>query len=191
MPVTFRMGREEQQHGFMASSILPIIGCLIAIGALWSGSFLLFCFSTTIIGAYAAFGLQYRFATAKVAAPDFRAKTISLVPADVSQEDFLGQRRLRGGIASFKRFFQVHSFSWRQRLHWRFSYNSASTFLFHPLHDHQPLVATQSNYASAFIVAARSSTIGYALMNLLMTAIPPVMDFCSRPSNDRTDDVIK
>ena len=61
----------------MTGSAIAVAGAAMCSLALWLGSFALFCLGTAVIGIYTAFGLQYRFAAAEVAAPEFRAKAIS------------------------------------------------------------------------------------------------------------------
>src|SRR4051812_9093141 len=81
MPASLWMGRVGRRRGFMAGSLIGILGSFVAAFALWRGSFALFCTGTAIIGVYTAFALQYRFAAAEVAEAHFKAKAISLVLA--------------------------------------------------------------------------------------------------------------
>jgi len=81
MPAALWMAKVGRRRGFMTGSAIAVAGAAMCALALWLGSFALFCFGTAVIGIYTAFGLQYRFAAAEVAAPEFRAKAISLVLA--------------------------------------------------------------------------------------------------------------
>ena len=74
-------GEGGTPRGFMAGAAINIVGCVVGALALQWRSFPLFCVATGIIGVYNAVGLQYRFAAAEVAAPEHRAKAISLVLA--------------------------------------------------------------------------------------------------------------
>ena len=74
-----------------------ILGSATCAWALAVSSFALYCLGTAIIGIYTAFGLQYRFAAAEVAAPEFKAKAISLVLAGGIAGGFLGPEASRWG----------------------------------------------------------------------------------------------
>ena len=68
--------------GFMAGATINIAGCLDRrVRAAVPGASRCSASPPAIIGVYNAVGLQYRFAAAEVAAPDDRAKAISLVLA--------------------------------------------------------------------------------------------------------------
>src|SRR5512147_2802579 len=60
MPASLWMARVGRRRGFMTGSIIAVVGCMLACLALWLRSFALFCASTSIIGIYTAFALQYR-----------------------------------------------------------------------------------------------------------------------------------
>src|SRR6478735_6352466 len=81
MPAALWMSRVGRRRGFMTGSIIAIVGCATCALGISRASFPLYCLGTGIIGVYTAFGLQYRFAAAEVAAADFKAKAISLVLA--------------------------------------------------------------------------------------------------------------
>src|SRR6202790_688058 len=90
MPAALWMAKVGRRRGFMTGSAIAVAGTATCALALWLGSFALFCFGTAVIGIYTAFGLQYRFAAAEVAGPEFRAKAISLVLAGGVAGGFLG-----------------------------------------------------------------------------------------------------
>ena len=90
MPAALWMAKVGRRRGFMAGSAIAVAGAATCALALWLGSFALFCLGTAVIGIYTAFGLQYRFAAAEVAAPEFRPKAISLVLAGGIAGGFLG-----------------------------------------------------------------------------------------------------
>src|SRR5262245_28290974 len=81
MPAALWMAKVGRRRGFMTGSLVAIAGTSVCAAALNVSSFALFCLGTAIIGVYTAFGLQYRFAAPEVAAPEFKAKAISLVLA--------------------------------------------------------------------------------------------------------------
>src|SRR5258708_15632450 len=81
MPASLWMAKVGRRRGFMTGSVVAIAGSATCALALALSSFALYCLGTAIIGVYPAFGLQYRFAAAEVAAPAVQPKAASLVLA--------------------------------------------------------------------------------------------------------------
>ena len=69
MPAALYMARVGRRRGFMTGSLIAVIGSATCALGIAQSSFPLYCFGTAIVGVYTAFGLQYRFAAAEVAAP--------------------------------------------------------------------------------------------------------------------------
>ncbi len=183
MPASLWMARVGRRRGFMTGSVIGMAGSILAALSLWLASFPLFCVSTAIIGVYTAFALQYRFAAAEIAAPAFKAKAISLVLAggivggmvgpelsrwarDWFAMPFLGSFMLLAGVAVLALLVQSQ------------------------VHVPKPSAAERGGGGRplsvivrqpVFAVAALSAALGYGLMNLLMTATPLAMSFCSHP----------
>jgi len=183
MPASLWMGRVGRRRGFMTGSLIAVVGASLAALAVWLGSFALFCVATAVIGVYTAFGLQYRYAAAEVAAPEFKAKAISLVLAGGIVGGFLGPESTRWAkdllpvpfLGSFLVLaaIAVVAMGVQSRVH-----------VPPPPHDERgsggrPLA--QIVRQPVFIVAALAGGMGYGLMNLLMVATPLAMSFCSYP----------
>ncbi|MEO7761533.1 MAG: MFS transporter, partial [Casimicrobiaceae bacterium] len=81
IPAAQFMKRYGRRAGFTFGSAMGIVGSGICAAAIYFQSFELLCFGTLVTGAYNAFAVQYRFAAADAAPPDFRAKAIALVLA--------------------------------------------------------------------------------------------------------------
>src|SRR6266567_9641143 len=183
MPAALWMAKVGRRRGFMTGSVVAVIGSGTCALALTLSNFVLFCLGTAIIGVYTAFGLQYRFAAAEVAAPDFRAKAISLVLAGGIVGGFLGPESSKWG----KDFFAVPFLGSFLLL--------AAIGLIALGVQSRVRVPSPSRAESdgggrklssivrqpAFIVAAMGAALGYGVMNLLMTATPIAMNFCSHP----------
>src|SRR5438270_13892130 len=90
MPAALWMAKVGRRRGFMTGSAVAVVGRGTCALALALSSFALFCVGTALVGVYTAFGLQYRFAAAEVASPDFKAKAISLVLAGGIVGGFVG-----------------------------------------------------------------------------------------------------
>jgi MFS family permease len=183
MPAALWMARVGRRRGFMTGSVIAIVGSATCALGIARASFPLYCLGTAIIGVYTAFGLQYRFAATEVAAPDFKAKAISLVLAggiaggfigptasvwakDLFPAPFLGSFVVLSGIALIALLVQSQV---------RVPAPSAAerTGRARPLRR----IAAQPT----FIVAALAAAFGYGIMNLLMTATPLAMSFCGHP----------
>ncbi len=183
MPMSLWMAKVGRRRGFMAGAVINIGGCGLAVVALWLGSFALYCMATAVIGIYNAVGLQYRFAAAEVAAPKDRARAISLVLAGGIGGGFLGPAITRWGKDMFAAPF-LGSFVLLAAV-------ALVALAVQSQVDVPRPTATESAGGGrplreivrqpVFIVAAMAGGLGYGLMNLLMTATPLAMDFCSLP----------
>ena len=182
-PASMLMKRIGRRNGFMTGTAFGAVGTAIATFAVAKGDFVLFCISMPICGVYNAFGQYYRFAAADAASSDFKAKAISYVLAgglaggiigpevsrhtrDLAQPEYfatfvslIGFSVLAMAIASFVRIPE--------------SRDDASAAPPRPLGE----IARQPT----FIVAVTVGALGYATMNLLMTATPLAMSFCGHP----------
>jgi len=183
MPMSLWMARVGRRRGFMAGALINIGGCGLAVTALWLRSFPLYCAATAVIGIYNAVGLQYRFAATEVAAPGDKARAISLVLAGGIVGGFLGPAITRWGRDLFAAPF-LGSFMLLAVV------ALAALAVQSQVHVPKPSLAEQSGGGRplaqivrqpVFIVAALAGGLGYGLMNLLMTATPLAMDFCSLP----------
>jgi len=183
MPASLWMARVGRRVGLMTGSLIAVLGSITCALGIWRASFPLYCLGTSIIGVYTAFGLQYRFAAAEVAAPDFKAKAISLVLAGGIVGGFLGPEASRWAKDLFPTPFLG-------------SYLLLSCIAIVALGVQsqvrvpKPTLAERGGSARplteiarqpVFIVAALSAALGYGIMNLLMTATPLAMSFCGLP----------
>ena len=180
MPMSLWMAKVGRRRGFMAGALINILGCGVAVLALWMQSFVLYCFATAVIGVYNAIGLQYRFAAAEVASKADRARAISLVLAGGIVGGFAGPAITRYGKDMFASPFlgsflllavvALAALAVQSRVEVPKPLPEESAGGGRPLREilRQPV----------FVVAALAATLGYGLMNLLMTATPLAMDFC-------------
>jgi MFS family permease len=182
-PASMWMKRVGRRNGFLTGGALGIAGAGIATWGVARADFAMFCAGSVLLGAYNAFGQYHRFAAADAASPDFKAKAISYVLAgglaggiigpelsrhtrNLAQPEYLATLvsvivvcALSMAIVSFLRIPQAAE--------------AASTERPRPLAE----IARQP----AFIVAVGVAALGYATMNLLMTATPLAMTFCGHP----------
>jgi MFS family permease len=182
-PASMLMKRVGRRNGFLTGGAFGLVGSVVAALAVRAASFGGLCAGTFLLGVYNAFGQYYRFAAADAAPPDLKAKAISWVLAG----------GLVGGIVGPE--ISKHTIDLLQP---RFVASYASLFGFcllamalvtlvaipRPQEDgsHEatrPLRAIAAQ--PRFVVAAMSAGLGYAVMNLLMTATPLAMGFCGHP----------
>jgi len=183
MPASLWMAKVGRRTGFMAGALINVAGCALAVLAISRGSFVLYCVATGVMGIYNAIGLQYRFAAAEVAAPADKAKAISLVLAGGVVGGFLGPESVRRAMDLFATPFlggfvvlagyALVALAVQSRVHVPPPTQEERSG------DGRPLAAIMRQ--PVFVVAALSGAIGYGLMNLLMTATPIAMSFCSHP----------
>tara|TARA_B100000700_G_scaffold329587_1_gene451859 strand:- start:1031 stop:2239 length:1209 start_codon:yes stop_codon:yes gene_type:complete len=81
IPISFMMKWIGRRNGFTCGLLTGIIGAILAVYAITTDNFLLFCFGSGLIGVMNAVGQYYRFAAADIAVDAFRSKAISLVLA--------------------------------------------------------------------------------------------------------------
>jgi predicted MFS family arabinose efflux permease len=182
-PASMWMKRAGRRGGFLTGASFGLAGAALSSFAVWSASLALLCAGTMLMGVYNAFGQYYRFAAADAASVDFKPKAISYV--------------LAGGLAGGIVGPQLSTYT---RGFWQPDYAAsyASLFLFGVLAmaiisrlripdgaeavSHEPARPLGEIVKQpAFIVAATVAALGYAVMNLLMTATPLAMGFCGHP----------
>ena len=183
MPMSLWMAKVGRRRGFMAGALINVAGCGLAVLALYMHSFALYCLATAIVGVYNAVGLQYRFAAAEVASKADKARAVSLVLAGGIAGGFLGPAITQWGKDMFAAPFlgsflllaavALVALAVQSQVHVPAPSAEESGGGGRPLREivRQPV----------FMVAALSAALGYGLMNLLMTATPLAMDFCSLP----------
>jgi len=183
MPMSLWMAKVGRRRGFMTGALINIGGCALAVLALSLASFALYCIATAVIGIYNAVGLQYRFAAAEVATRADRARAISLVLAGGIGGGFLGPAITRWGKDLFSAPF-LGSFMLLAAV------ALIALAVQSQVHVPKPTAEERAGGGRSlgeivrqpvFVVAALSAALGYGLMNLLMTATPLAMDFCSHP----------
>ena len=184
LPASLLMKRYGRRAGFTAGAACGMAGALLCATAVYVQSFWLLCAGTLVLGAYFATGQFYRFAAAEAAAPDYKAKAISLVLAGGIVGGFVGPEtsKLTRGIVeghlyagpyfSLVLFALITIFVVR-RLQIPPLSTADSKAEGRPI----GVIAKQP----AFIVAVLCGVVSYGIMNLLMTATPLAMAACQHP----------
>ena len=182
-PASMWMKRVGRRNGFLTGGAFGLAGSVVATLAMASSSLALLCVGTILLGAYNAFGQYYRFAAADASPAEFKAKAISFV--------------LAGGLVGGVVGPEISKFT-RTLLPTEFLASYGSLFVYSLVamaivsRLRIPEAAADATHAPArplseivaqptFVVAAVVAALGYAVMNLLMTATPLAMGFCGHP----------
>lgn len=182
-PASLWMKRVGRRGGFLTGTAFGLAGATLTSFAVSSASLSLLCAGTMLMGAYNAFGQYYRFAAADAASPGFKAKAISYVLAGGLVGGIVGPQlsTYTRGLwtpdysASYASLFvfclAAMAIASRLRIP-----NAAEVVSHEPTRSLNEIVKQP-----VFIVAATVAALGYAVMNLLMTATPLAMGFCGHP----------
>jgi MFS family permease len=182
-PASLWMKRVGRRNGFLTGGMFGLAGAALAAYAVTAGSLPLLCAGTLILGGYNAFGQYYRFAAADAANPEFKAKAISYVLAGGIVGGIVGpelSKHTRGlwipdYAASYASLFVICLLAM-----------SVMSFLripppAEPVSGERARALRRIVAQPVFLVAASVAALGYAVMNLLMTATPLAMGFCGLP----------
>jgi predicted MFS family arabinose efflux permease len=174
------MKRVGRRVGFMTGAAFGAAGAALATYAVAHSDFVLFCAAMPIFGVYNAFGQYYRFAAADAAIPAFRPKAISYVLAGGLAGGIIGPEVSRHTrdfaqpeyFATFVSLiaFCLAAIAIASLVRIPQSAESADTA--------PPRALGEIARQPTFIVAVTVGALGYAVMNLLMTATPLAMSFC-------------
>jgi len=183
IPASFWMRRVGRRSGFLTGGAFGLAGSVVAALAMASASFWMLCGGTFLLGIYNAFAQYYRFAAADAAPVEFKAKAISYVLAGGLVGGIVGPE-----VSKYTRDLVAPTYL--------ATYASLFVFCLASMAIVSRLVMPRPKDESAhgparplgeivaqpvFLVAAGVAALGYATMNLLMTATPLAMGFCGHP----------
>ena len=180
VPASLLMKRIGRREGFTVGAAIALAGALIAFWGVMAADFALFCLGTALIGIFNGFAQFYRYAAADAASEAFKSRAISLVLAGgviASLGPLLADwsREMFAPIAFAGIFVAVAALYVFTLVVLR--------FITIPPPDEEerssggrPLLAIMRQ--PTFIIAVLGSVVGFAMMSLLMTAIPLAMHVC-------------
>ena len=178
MPASILMKYIGRRTGFQIGSAFGCAGSLLCGYAVISSSFVLFCVGIALIGIHNSFGSYYRFAAADVASKSYRSRAVSYVLAGSVvaafigpnmanlSKDLVGNAMFAGSYVGLAGFYLMGLCL----ISFLKVPNEKSPQNFEP---GRPLrqIASQP----VFLIAVVSATVGYGVMNLLMTSTPLAM----------------
>jgi MFS family permease len=186
MPASLHMKRVGRQRGFTLGTLWGFVGAAICATAIGMQSFWLLCLGTLVWGVYNAYGQYYRFAAADAASGDFKAIAISLVLAGGLVGGILGPNVSRFTVDfAGTRFLGAYLFL--------IVFILATLILLRFIRIPTPTAAEQASSGRPlmeiaaqpkFIVAVLAGSIGYGVMNFVMTSTPIAMQVCGHTYGD-------
>ena len=181
IPASLIMKRIGRKNGFYLGNSIGISGALACILALNGAQFGLFCVGTFLLGIGIGFGTLYRFAAVEVCAPEQKNRAISMVMAGgvlaavagpqlaVSSQEWVEAIPFQGAFVGLLILYVIALV-----LLSLIRIPAASGDEHHgPTRPIREILA-QPNFISAVV----AGMVGYAVMNLLMTATPLAMQRC-------------
>lgn len=195
VPATMLMRRIGRRYGFMLASCCAALGMLVGILALRQSSFVLFCMATMMLGANAAFTLQYRYAAAESVAPKHVARAVSFVllgpiggaflgkEIAVRGEDWIAGTPYAGTLAALCVLYVIQALL-------MLTLREPSVHSDHEtVHSDRPLGAIVRQ--PVFIAAVFGGVVAYGVMTMIMTATPLSMHINDGFSIEETGSVIR
>lgn len=183
IPASMLMQRYGRKVGFLLGTALGCAAGLTAAAAIALHSFWLFVFANMLVGGYQGFAQYYRFAAADVASADFKSRAISWVIAGGVVAALAGPNMARvtqgiGPVPFASAYLALALISvFALLIVTRMAIPALVVSEAHgparPLKDimRQPV----------FLTALIGSSVGYAVMLMVMTATPLAMQICGQP----------
>jgi len=174
-PASFLMRRFGRRAGFSLGALLGCAAGLLGMQAIFAGSFIQFCFSSILFGAFAAHVQFYRFAAADTASDTFRSRAISLVLAGGVLSAFLGPELAKWSLDLFAPVLYAGGYLCIGVL------ALTSLVLLQFIEIPRPGKVERGKSGRPLLVIARRpdfavavlcAMVGYGAMNLVMTATP-------------------
>lgn len=186
IPASLFMAKVGRRMGFTIGQLTGMVGAAISAYAIYAGDFWLFVLGGGILGVHNSFWQYYRFAAADIAEDEYRPKAISYVMVGGVAAAFLGPQ-----LAKMTYDFSAATYAATYVAIVCLSF--ATVVLLQFINIPKPTVSSLSGAGRpifeimrtpVFIVAATSSTVGYGVMNMLMTSTPLAMVFCGFAFDD-------
>lgn len=189
IPASLLMQKIGRRNGFRLGAAFAMLSGSLAIYAITQQSFLLFCLAIMFSGFYQAFAQYYRFAATDTASEAFRPKAVSLVLAGGIVAAILGPqlviwtKDLAQPLLFVGTFFALILLGLAAMI--------IVSFVNIPLPPKGKTAKTDSGRPlleilkqKRLILAILTGMVGYAGMNLVMTATPLAMLGCNHTTDD-------
>ena len=183
IPASLFMQRFGRKAGFLLGATFGVAAGLLAASAIWLESFPMFVAANMLVGCYQAFAQYYRFAAADAASHEFKSRAISWVIAGGIIAAVAGPNLVRftqniGTVPSALTYLTMVALGMLAIvLLSRLDLPPASTIEAQGEARALPVIMRQP----IFLTALAGSSIGAAVMMLVMTATPLAMQICGQP----------
>lgn len=182
IPASMLMQRFGRKVGFLLGTTLGCAAGLIAAWAIWLQSFWLFVLANMLVGGYQAFAQYYRFAAADIASADFKSRAISWVIAGGVVAALAGPNIARvlqdiGPVPFLPAYLALFAVSVLALL--IVTRITIPPVAVNDVHGTaRPLLEIMRQ--PVFLTALIGSSVGYAVMIMVMTATPLAMQMCGQ-----------
>ena len=183
LPASLFIQRFGRKAGFLLGATFGVAAGLLAASAIWLESFPMFVAANMLVGCYQAFAQYYRFAAADAASPEFKSRAISWVIAGGIIAAVAGPNLVRftqniGTVPSALTYLTMVALGMLAIvLLLRLDLPPACTIEAQGEARALPVIMRQP----IFLTALAGSSIGAAVMMLVMTATPLAMQICGQP----------
>lgn len=187
VPASLFMKVVGRRIGFMVGAGFGVASSLLAVYAIFHGSFWLFCTATFLAGGYQASSMYYRFAAADTASDAFKAKAISWVLAGGIAAAILGPQVVIWTKSLFDPILFAGTFAASAGL--SLLGFAILNFVDIPkpseqVFDQPPRPLAEILRQKRLLVAIFCGMVSYGIMNLVMTATPLAMVACNHTVDD-------
>lgn len=182
IPASMLMQRFGRKAGFLLGTVLGCSAGLTAAAAIWLHSFWLFVFANMLVGGYQGFAQYYRFAAADIASADFKSRAISWVIAGGVVAALAGPNIARvtlgiGSVPFMATYLALFAVSLLALL--ILTRTTIPPVVVSEAHGPaRPLLEIMRQ--PVFLTALIGSSVGYAVMIMVMTATPLAMQICGQ-----------
>jgi len=187
IPASFFMKHYNRKTGFYLSSLIGLIGAVVALLAILNHSFVIFCLSTMMFGIYTGFGNYFRFVASEISLPEDKNTAVSYVLVGGIVAAVVGPN-----LAIYSKDF--FSISFAGSFVTVFILYTINLYNFSTMNIPDAIITDESKQKSrpllvimkqpVFIVALATALFGYAIMTFLMTATPLSMKAHSHQLSD-------
>ena len=187
-PVAKIMNAKGKKTAFIVGNFIAIFGSLVCLYAIYFKLFWFFVFGVFLIGCFSAFAHQYRFAAADISDEKFKPKAISLVLAGGVFAAYFGPEIASRTSGFFDSYLYLGSYCVILLI---LLLSLIATNLINLPKVKNIKTQEESRKLKIiikqplFILSVASSTIGFSVMILIMTATPIAMiEHCGHKLND-------
>ena len=195
IPASMLMANFGRKAGFVGGTCWAILASLLAAWSVQQSSFYLFCFASFLIGNYAAFLQQFRFAVAESVPVDEVPKSLSILMLAGIVAAILGPEVGRRfsvveGLPEYVgSFLGLAALLTTSMLVLVVFYRNTTVVANKVEGEERPL--SEILRQPALILAISSAVVGYTIMSLIMTATPVSMHEMDHLSLDDTTWVVQ